>query len=827
MAVRALAVTLLLAAVAWAQSPALTTVQDTLFGATGTVTITAAQTFTTADGYVIPKGYQVVATLGTGGALSVALPPNVGSTPSGTYYLAYYQVTPGGPFTETWVVPSTPTTVDLAAVRTLLPPTPSMMFAFNQINAPPGCGNGQIPQYVAPGWDCVNSSGTGTVTSVGLAAPSWLAVAGSPVTTTGTLTLAAATGQTTHEVLGTGTGGSVALEALALADLPGSGAATLNTTSPLTGGGSLALGGSLTLACASCLTAIPAPTATTLGGVESYTAPAHEWFDALSTGGVFSASQPTFADLSGAAAAGQIPNPAGDVTGTYAATTVTGLHFGSNGYALGTAALTSGNCLGYNGSNILGVSCGSGMTNPMTAVGDMILGGTGGAPTRLAIGTSGQCLTSNGTTASWGACSAGSGVTLETNSANNSSQTVLNLLNSAAFNGLTETFTNTSGGDVQAGFSGTLGVGGGGTGLTSITAGDLIAGNGTGTPNLVATGTQGQVLESNGPGAAPSYQDPIISGAYTNLLDAAAATATVTGTYTRVWDFSGYATLYVTYAGITGSPAGCTIQLKAGDSLGNVINDGSAISTAPANGTTTANITPGVNTAAGIEAVYACTTYPTAGTVSVDYVPQATVSVPNTVATSASQSGTWTVAQSGTWAQNLTELAGTALGAPAAWGTAPSGDVLGVNANVLALPPLPAGSNAIGSVSISNFPATQPVSGTVTADAGTGFRIPATASAAINDSASGLTQVIAAVTGKAIYVAGYTVVANAAVTVQWEYGTGTACATGTTALTGPMSFAANGGAAPRQTLFVPSGDALCLNLGAAVQVGGSVSYAQQ
>jgi hypothetical protein len=34
--------------------------------------------------------------------------------------------------------------------------------------------------------------------------------------------------------------------------------------------------------------------------------------------------------------------------------------------------------------------------------------------------------------------------------------------------------------------------------------------------------------------------------------------------------------------------------------------------------------------------------------------------------------------------------------------------------------PIPAGTNAIGSVSVSNFPATQPVSGTVTANAGTG-----------------------------------------------------------------------------------------------------------
>ncbi len=38
-------------------------------------------------------------------------------------------------------------------------------------------------------------------------------------------------------------------------------------------------------------------------------------------------------------------------------------------------------------------SSGSGMTNPMTAAGDIIIGGTSGAPTRLAKGTDGQVLT--------------------------------------------------------------------------------------------------------------------------------------------------------------------------------------------------------------------------------------------------------------------------------------------------------------------------------------------------------------------------------------------------------------------------------------------------
>lgn len=42
-----------------------------------------------------------------------------------------------------------------------------------------------------------------------------------------------------------------------------------------------------------------------------------------------------------------------------------------------------------------------GMTNPMTAVGDMIRGGTAGAPTRLAIGTTGQVLGVSGGVPTW------------------------------------------------------------------------------------------------------------------------------------------------------------------------------------------------------------------------------------------------------------------------------------------------------------------------------------------------------------------------------------------------------------------------------------------
>lgn len=63
--------------------------------------------------------------------------------------------------------------------------------------------------------------GSGTVTSVGLAMPSWLTVTGSPVTTSGTLTAAPATGQTSHEVIGTcGTATTFTPCALVAGDIP-------------------------------------------------------------------------------------------------------------------------------------------------------------------------------------------------------------------------------------------------------------------------------------------------------------------------------------------------------------------------------------------------------------------------------------------------------------------------------------------------------------------------------------------------------------------------------------------------------------------------------
>ena len=65
------------------------------------------------------------------------------------------------------------------------------------------------------------SSGTGTVTNVGLTVPSWLSVAGSPVTTSGTLAVTPTAAQPTGKVIGTcGSATSFGPCSLTMTDLP-------------------------------------------------------------------------------------------------------------------------------------------------------------------------------------------------------------------------------------------------------------------------------------------------------------------------------------------------------------------------------------------------------------------------------------------------------------------------------------------------------------------------------------------------------------------------------------------------------------------------------
>ena len=101
------------------------------------------------------------------------------------------------------------------------------------------------------------------------------------------------------------------------------------------------------------------------------------------------------------------------------------------------------------------------------------------------------------------------------------------------------------------------------------------------------------------------------------------------------------------------------------------------------------------------------------------------------------------------------------------------------------------------------------------------------ASVSITVSMPGTMQLIAAVSGQAIYVTDWDVVAGGTGTFQLEYGTGANCAAGTTALTGVYPATAQFGRAGVGHLFVPSGNALCIVTTGAAASQGFVAYVQQ
>jgi hypothetical protein len=86
---------------------------------------------------------------------------------------------------------------------------------------------------------------------------------------------------------------------------------------------------------------LPAPTGSTFGGVQSFTCASHNWFNTLSTAGVFGCSQPAFSDLIGTIGASQI-----------AAATITSSMIAANaGIALSQLAAQSANTLVANATN--------------------------------------------------------------------------------------------------------------------------------------------------------------------------------------------------------------------------------------------------------------------------------------------------------------------------------------------------------------------------------------------------------------------------------------------------------------------------------------------
>lgn len=133
-----------------------------------------------------------------------------------------------------------------------------------------------------------------------------------------------------------------------------------------------------------------------------------------------------------------------------------------------------GQVLTADSANPLGVSyqnSSSGFANPMTTLGDIIDGNTGGTPQRLAVGTNGQVLEVVGGVPTWSTF-AGTGLLLQTGGTTNPSQTVLNLIAGGGMNIAVDSSGNET---ITA------------SGVTFDTIGTIITGGGS----VPATGNQG------------------------------------------------------------------------------------------------------------------------------------------------------------------------------------------------------------------------------------------------------------------------------------------------------------------------------------------------
>ena len=105
-----------------------------------------------------------------------------------------------------------------------------------------------------------------------------------------------------------------------------------------------------------------------------------------------------------------------------------------------------------------------------------------------------------------------------------------------------------------------------------------------------------------------------------------------------------------------------------------------------------------------------------------------------------------------------------------------------------------------------------------------------TASVAINISTATTTKLITGITSRWVYITNFNVIAGGTGNIQLVYGTGTLCATGQTALTGAYNLTAQAGlvlgSGVAPNLVVPTGNDVCAITSAAVQMSGSIAYAQ-
>lgn len=151
---------------------------------------------------------------------------------------------------------------------------------------------------------------------------------------------------------------------------------------------------------------LPNPSASTLGGIESYASVSHQWINTISTSGVPGSTQPAFSDVSGTAASNQV------VTATFTAPTIQRFISGSATYTTPTSprvplylkvTVIGGGGGGANNSGNSGTSGNNGNDSTFSVhtgaafmTGSKGTGGTGGASGRGGAG--GGCTIAAGAT---------------------------------------------------------------------------------------------------------------------------------------------------------------------------------------------------------------------------------------------------------------------------------------------------------------------------------------------------------------------------------------------------------------------------------------------
>ena len=224
---------------------------------------------------------------------------------------------------------------------------------------------------------------------------------------------------------------------------------------------------------------MPSPTASTLGGIESITAASHKWINSISTSGVPNQTQPADTDLTGTTA-GALPYVSSGALAELATTAYGVLAAGATNPTWVAPSATSGVPLISKGSS----------TTP--AYGTAVVAGGGTGQTSL---TAYDLLIGNGTSA-------------------------VTLLAPSATSGVPLVSQGSSSNPAY----GTAVVGGGGTGQTSLTAHDLLIGNGTSAVTLLApSSTSGVPLVSQGSSSNPAYGTVAIAGGGTGQTTASAA----------------------------------------------------------------------------------------------------------------------------------------------------------------------------------------------------------------------------------------------------------------------------------------------------------------